>query len=139
MEALAYGYNVALVETTPLASTLPLSSPLKTTTIPRLTPSLFSRTSAPMPAFTLACSTPLSRSVVHALMAVSALFVGQNLFTLASLAHIITFIFLLFLLASPLGIAFKAQREEAKSAMKWILGKEKNSMNPLYPLYVHTA
>ncbi|TXG50401.1 hypothetical protein EZV62_022925 [Acer yangbiense] len=38
----------------------------------------------------------------------------ENIFTLTSWARITTFIFLLLLLASPLGIAFKAQREVAE-------------------------
>ncbi|KAK2663924.1 hypothetical protein Ddye_002498 [Dipteronia dyeriana] len=38
----------------------------------------------------------------------------ENIFTLPSWARIITFIFLLLLLASPLGIAFKAQMEDTK-------------------------
>ena len=37
----------------------------------------------------------------------------ENIFSLPSWAHIITFIFMLLLLASPLGIAIKAQREDS--------------------------
>ena len=37
----------------------------------------------------------------------------ENIFSLPSWAHIITFIFMLLLLASPLGTAIKAQREDS--------------------------
>ena len=37
----------------------------------------------------------------------------ENIFSLSLWAHIITFIFMLLLLASPLGIAIKAQREDS--------------------------
>ncbi|KAK2663918.1 hypothetical protein Ddye_002492 [Dipteronia dyeriana] len=42
------------------------------------------------------------------------LIILQNIFTLTSTERVITFIFLLLLLASPLGIAFKAKREDAE-------------------------
>ncbi|KAK2663917.1 hypothetical protein Ddye_002491 [Dipteronia dyeriana] len=42
------------------------------------------------------------------------LIILENIFTLGSSERIVTFIFLMLLLASPLGIAFRAQREDAE-------------------------
>ncbi|KAK0587670.1 hypothetical protein LWI29_026666 [Acer saccharum] len=42
------------------------------------------------------------------------LIILENIFTLGTCERIVTFIFLLLLLASPLGIAFRAQREDSK-------------------------
>ncbi|TXG50397.1 hypothetical protein EZV62_022921 [Acer yangbiense] len=42
------------------------------------------------------------------------LIILENIFTLGTWERIVTFIFLLLLLASPLGIAFRAQREDSK-------------------------
>ncbi|KAL5747352.1 hypothetical protein ACOSQ2_024649 [Xanthoceras sorbifolium] len=51
----------------------------------------------------------------------------ENIFTLASWARITTFIFLLLLLASPLGIAFKAQKEE-KQRLSQTFSTERSSL-----------
>ncbi|KAK2663920.1 hypothetical protein Ddye_002494 [Dipteronia dyeriana] len=45
------------------------------------------------------------------------LIILENIFTLGTWERIVTFIFLLLLLASPLGIAFRALREESKRLM----------------------
>ncbi|KAK3226021.1 hypothetical protein Dsin_005883 [Dipteronia sinensis] len=56
------------------------------------------------------------------------LIISENIFTLASWARFITFIFLLFLLASPLEIAFKAQRDEVKRLLSQTFSSDRNSL-----------
>ncbi len=48
----------------------------------------------------------------------------ENIFTLPLWARIITFLLLLLLLASPLGIAIKAQREDFNRSSESFAGKE---------------
>ncbi|KAM4115077.1 hypothetical protein ACJW30_04G119900 [Castanea mollissima] len=51
----------------------------------------------------------------------------ENIFSLPLLAHIIAFIFMLLLLASPLGIAIKAQREDSKRFSQMFSGESNHS------------
>ncbi|KAL5747351.1 hypothetical protein ACOSP7_024349 [Xanthoceras sorbifolium] len=78
LQWLAYGSSAASEEPTPSASTLRLSSPLKATTNPPSTPSPSSKTSVATPAFSRASSTPSSRSIAAAMVAVSAVSVDRG-------------------------------------------------------------